>query len=161
MTEDISEVFDHYRVAARTIWNTAFWPDSDFRDWDSVDRFDEIQRLLFSALVLDKVGKEWPLQNLFRSAISFFRIAPRSEATILIQNPRSENATGYWDHPVNRIKPGEAELLFIGYFDWDRMDYADLRYYHVRIASFDSHAEVVGREALIERWHAAVHLVDV
>jgi A/G-specific adenine glycosylase len=36
---------------------------------------------------------------------------------------------------VNQIKPGNAELLFIAYFDWNRLDYADLRYYRVKIAS--------------------------
>lgn len=78
----------------------------------------------------------------------------------MIQNPRSERDRGYWDHPVNRIKPGDAELLFIVYFAWNRLDYADLRYYRVKIATFDAHSEVVGREALIDRQHAAVHIIN-
>jgi hypothetical protein len=156
---DVSSIFDHYRVSARAIWNTAFWPDPDFRNWDSIDRFDEMQRLLFDWLVLEKVDREWPLQDLFRNAIPFFQIIPRGHEPILIQNPRPEG-TGYWDHPVNSIKPGQAELLFIQYFDWDRMDYADLRYYRVKIAAFETQPELVGREALIDREHAAVHLVD-
>ena len=45
--KDVSDVFDHYRNSARAIWNTAFWPDADLRNWDSVDSFDEIQRILF------------------------------------------------------------------------------------------------------------------
>jgi hypothetical protein len=40
------------------------------------------------------------------------------------------------------------------------MDYIDRRYYRVKIASFDTHPELVGREALIERQHTAVHLTD-
>jgi hypothetical protein len=55
--KDISSVFDHYRVSAKTIWNIAFWPDADFRNWDSVEQFDEIQKILFSELVLWKVAK--------------------------------------------------------------------------------------------------------
>ena len=51
-------------------------------------------------------------------------------------------------------------MQFIAYFDWDQMDYIDLRYYRVKIASFDAHPELVGREALIERQHATVHLSD-
>jgi hypothetical protein len=158
--KDVSGIFDHYRVSARAIWNTAFWPDADFRNWDSIERFDEIQELLFDELVLAKIGKEWPLKNIFRNAIPFFRIIPRSQAPIMIQNPRSETATGYWDHPVNTIEPGQAELQFIAYFDWNRMDYADLRYYRVKIAGFEAHPELVGREALIDREHTAVHLTD-
>jgi len=159
-TKDISGIFDHYRVSARAIWNTAFWPDADLRNWDSVEEFDEIQKIFFSELVLRRVAREWPVNDLFEKAIPFFRVAPSSDAPIMIQNPRSTKETGYWDHPLNRVKQGEAELLFIAYFDWNRMDYADLRYYRVRIARFDAHSEVVGRDALIEREHAAVHIIN-
>jgi len=76
----------------------------------------------------------------------------------MIQSPRPGAPTGYWDDPVNLVKPGQVELLFIAYFDWDEMDYIDLRYYRVKIASIDTHSELVGREALIERQHAAIHL---
>jgi hypothetical protein len=158
--KDISSAFDHYRVSARAIWNTAFWPDADFRNWDSVEQFDEIQRLLFRELVLGKVGREWPLENLFENAIPFFHVVPSCDAPIMIQNPRSEKDSGYWDHPVNRVNPTEAELHFIAYFDWNRMDYADLRYYRVKITSFNAHSEVVGREALIDREHATVHIIN-
>ena len=78
----------------------------------------------------------------------------------MVQNPRSEAATGYWDHPVNSIKPGQPELLLIAYFDWNRLDYADLRYYRARITSFETQPELAGREALIDREPAAVHLIN-
>jgi hypothetical protein len=160
--EDISSVFDHYRSSARAIWNTAFWPDPDFRNWDSIDQFHEVEKLLFQELVLAKVDREWPLCDLFVNAIPFFHIAPSivHGTPILIQNPRPGAPTGYWDDPVNLIKPRQAELLFVAYFDWNEMDYIDPRYYRVKIASFDAHSELVGREALIERQHAAVHLTN-
>ena len=160
--KDVSSIFDHYRMSARTIWNTAFWPDQDFRNWDSIDQFHQIEKLLFQELVLAKVDREWPLQDIFGNAIPFFHLVPSSVhgATILIQKPRPEKPTGYWDDPVNFVKPGQAELLFIAYFEWDQMDYIDLRYYRVKIASFDAHSELVGREALIERQHAAIHLMN-
>ena len=71
VVEDISPVFDHNRVSARAIWNNAFWPDADLRDWDSVEQFGEIQRILFSELVLRKVAREWPTQDIFQNAIPF------------------------------------------------------------------------------------------
>jgi len=157
--EDISSVFDHYRVSARSIWNTAFWPDVDFRNWDSIDQFKEIQRILFSELVLAKVGRDWPVQDIFRVSIPFFRVVPHFEAApIMIQNPRPGAPSGYWDHPVNRVSPGEVEMHFLRYFDWDDLDYVDFRYYLVKIARFDSQAELVSREALIERAHARVYI---
>lgn len=160
--KDVSGIFDHYRISARAIWNTAFWPDEDFRNWDSIDQFHEIEKLLFQELVLAKVDREWPLQDLFKNTIPFFRVVPSLAhgTPIMIQSPRPGKPTGYWDDPVSLVKPGQAELLFIAYFDWDQMDYIDLRYYRVKIASFDTHSELVGREALIEHQRAAVHLVD-
>lgn len=158
---EISGVFDHYRASARAIWNTAFWSDPDFRNWDSIDQFHQIEKLLFQELVLAKVDREWPLQSLFQNAIPFLRVVPAiADGTpIMIQKPRPGAHSGYWDDPVNLVKPSEIELQFIAYFDWNRMDYIDLRYYRVKIASFDAHPDLVGREALIERQHAAVYLL--
>jgi hypothetical protein len=39
------------------------------------------------------------------------------------------------------------------------MDYIDLQYYRAKIASFDANPDVIGREALIERQHATIHLL--
>lgn len=160
--KEITTVFDHYRVNARTIWNTAFWPDPDFRNWDSIEQFHEIEKILFGELVLAKVDQKWSSSDLFVNAIPFFQIVPSivHGTPIMIQKPRSGASTGYWDDPINLIKLGEAELQFIAYFDWNQMDYIDLRYYRVRIASFDSHPELVGREALVEHRHAAVYLTN-
>lgn len=158
---DISSIFDHYRISARGIWNTAFWPDPEFRNWDSVDRFNEIQRILFCELVLAKLGREWPVHDVLRIPIPFLLVVPSSDSVpIMIQNPRPDRPTGYWDHPVNRISPGEVEMHFLEYFDWNRLDYADFRYYRVKIARFDNKLELVGREALIDRQHAGVWLVE-
>jgi len=160
--KDVSSVFDHYRMSARAIWNTAFWPDQDFRNWDSIDQFHEIEKLLFQELVLAKVDREWPLQDIFRNAIQFFHVVPSvlHGTPIMIQSSRPGAPTGYWDDPVKLVQPGQAELLFILYFDWNAMDYIDLRYYRAKIASFDAHSELVGREALLEHEHATIHLMN-
>jgi hypothetical protein len=78
----------------------------------------------------------------------------------MIQNPRPGDPTGYWDHPVKCIGPEEAEMHFVDYFDWDRLDYVDFQHYHVIIAKFDAHPELVGREALIDRRRASVHMTE-
>ena len=157
---DVSDIFDHYREAARAIWNTGFWPLPELRDWDSIDRFDQIQRILFDSLILVRIDKDWPIESIFRTPIPFLRVVPRHHVPIMIQNPRSDRQTGYWDHPVNQIDPDDAELHFIAYFDWDQMDYVDLRYYRAEIAKFEAHSELVGREVLIDRFHAKTFLSD-
>lgn len=93
--KDVSSIFDHFRVSARAIWNTAFWPDPELRNWDSIAQFDEIQRILFNELVLGKLDREWPFPDLFRTAIPFFRVSPSGQVPIMVQNLRSETETGY------------------------------------------------------------------
>jgi len=94
---DVSGIFDHYCTSARTIWNTAFWPDPDFRNWDSIDEFHEVEKRLFQGLVLAMVDKEWPLQDLFECAIPFFQLVPKipQGTPIMIQNPRPEAPAGH------------------------------------------------------------------
>lgn len=69
--EDITAIFDHYRVSARSIWNTAFWPDADLHEWDFVDAFDDIQRTLFDSLVLSKLDMEFPGKICFANPFRF------------------------------------------------------------------------------------------
>jgi hypothetical protein len=40
------------------------------------------------------------------------------------------------------------------------LDCADLRYYGVKIIRFNAHSDVIGREALIDRYHSAVQLAE-
>src|ERR1700722_5094042 len=88
--KDVSNIFDHYRMSARAIWNTAFWPDQEFRNWDSIDQFHQIEQLLFQVLVLARVGRAWPSQKLFENAIPFFHVVPSlvHGTPIMIQSPR-------------------------------------------------------------------------
>lgn len=158
---DVSKILDHYRESARSLWNHGFWEDVDLQNWDAVEQFDELQRNLFTELVLGKLGREWPRDDIFRLPIPFLKVVPSIQsAPIMIQNPRPDRPSGYWDHPLNRLSPGDAQLQFLKYFDWNRLDYVDFRYYQVKIESFGANAELPGREALIERQHAVVYLVD-
>ena len=81
-------------------------PDQDFRNWDSIDQFHQIEKLLFQELVLAKVDREWPLQDLFENTIPFFPVVPSLAhgTPIMIQSPRPGAPTGYWDDPVSQDK---------------------------------------------------------
>jgi hypothetical protein len=158
--KDITEVLDHFRISARAVWNNAFWPDPDCRNWDSADQFREIERILFQQLVLEKFEIDHFHHDVFRVPVPAIQIAPSNETRIMIQKPRPNAATGYWDDPVNTISPGQAELHFIEFFDWNHMDYRDFRYYHAEIAKFNDHPELVGREALLDRQSGRAFLKD-
>ena len=159
--KDVTAIFDHYRVSARSVWNTAFWPDPGFRNWDSVEQFQSIERILFDALVLAKLDKAIPADEIFRKPVNFFRVSPSSPSVpFLIQRPRPEAPAGYWDDPIDRVSAGKVDMRFLGFFDWDKLDYRDLEYYRVWIAAFDDQPHLVGREALIERQYVSVLLIE-
>jgi hypothetical protein len=117
--ENVTAIFDHYRISARSVWNTAFWPDAELRDWDFVDDFRSIERILFNALVLAKVDKAFPGEDIFRKPIPFFQVSPSSPSIpIMIQCPRPNAPRGYWDDPVDQVAAGKIEMHFLGFFDW-------------------------------------------
>ncbi len=139
------------------MWNTAFWPDPELRDWDFVEDFRSIEKILFSALVLAKLKETFQWDEIFQEPIPFVQVAPSTVSVpIMIGCPRPDAPSGYWDDPVNRVGLGQVEMNFIAFFDWNRLDYRDLQYYRVRIARFDAEPHLVGREALIERQYASV-----
>jgi len=150
--QKVTERFVIYRNAARSVWNTAFWPYEELRNWDSRDRFEEIKRILFEAIVLDE--RRSP-------SASRFLLAPKGEGVpILIEQPRPSDANRYWDAPVTTLKSGEATLEYVDFFDWDLLDCSDFRYYKAKIKEFAMHPELTGREALVEVVDVDIYLED-
>jgi hypothetical protein len=160
---DITNLMDHYRIVARSIWNTGFWPDPELRNWDSWEQFEQIKKLLFIALVaggLEEIGGPSDMATTSGPTIRVVPFPPE-RVPIMIHLPREGDRNWYWDDPVREVAATEAELHFLDYFDWDKMNYVDFRYYRVRIASFASRPHLLGREALLEHQHAKVFVSSV
>jgi len=155
---EITNLFDHYRVVARSIWNTGFWSEPELQNWDSRDQFEQITRLLFKALVVARVvgGHCCDLSSLPPDHAYYVVPMGTGPVPISIERPREGDRNHYWDDPVGEVKSTEVELHFLDYFDWDEMGYIDFQYYQVRIAAFPSQPHLVGRDALIEHLHAKV-----
>jgi hypothetical protein len=123
-------------------------------------RFRSLERILFDALVLAKLNKVIPVEDIFRKPIPFFSVAAAFPSIpIKIQCPRPEAPSGYWDDPIDRVTPA-VELRFLEFFDWNQLDYRDLQYYRVSISRFDEQPHLVGREAPIERQYVKALLVE-
>jgi len=43
--QNLTEVFQHYRLALRAIWNRNFWSDADLRHSNSADHFARLKPL--------------------------------------------------------------------------------------------------------------------
>ncbi|MGA8739697.1 MAG: hypothetical protein WB561_00765 [Terracidiphilus sp.] len=160
MTEelkDVTAIFDHYRVSAREIWNTAFWPDPEFREGFYIGQFEWIAKILFDTLVLAKLDVEFSDEDLFHKPIPFFHVIPNSTgAPIMIAVPHPPGTATYWGDPVTRIPQEGVELHFIEFFDWRQMAVLEFQYYKVRIERFDEHPHLAGRDALIEKQYVKV-----
>jgi hypothetical protein len=61
---------------------------------------------------------------------------------------RASPRTGYWDDPVNRILPDEAQLEFVRFLDWDELAPRDFSVVEVQVADFLKHPKLAGRYAL-------------
>jgi hypothetical protein len=70
-------------------------------------------------------------------------------AELIAMINRAIPATGYWDHPVQKVKSEEADLWLISFLDWDEIGFRDMRYLRVRIVA-SPNKELIGRDALIE-----------
>ena len=158
---DITDLLDHYRVVARSIWNTGFWSDPDLRNWDSWDQFEQIKRLLFKALVVARLG-EGHCCDLGSLPDHIYHVVPLEPGPVPVRigRPREGDTNRYWDDPVGEVEASDVGLHFLDYFDWNCMAYVDFPYYLVRIVAFVPQPHLVGREALLECRHAKVLLAD-
>ncbi len=154
---EISELMDHYRDSARHVWNTAFWPFPERRNWDARAQFDQIKTLLFKSLVVSSLV-DTACCDLASLPDVTLRVVPRAggPVPIMIEHPRAGDRNHYWDDPVREVEASAVELHFLDYFDWDSLAIADFRYYRVRIAAFPTQPRLAGREALLEYSHAGV-----
>lgn len=151
---DITDSVNRYREAVRHLWNTAFRATPV--NWDTHDRFSRVATELFSALVLEPAGaSEQQLPEMFeRNPAHFQRIAisPASDQIPILIN-RELQSHGYWDHPINTLRKGDAEIRLSRFFDWDELGERDFHYALVYIVSWRNHDELANRFALAECGH--------
>ena len=142
--DTVTQAFQKYRIAARLIWNLFFLPNPELAGWDGRDQFERIKGLLFESLVLGSVSVDMERVR--------FVVVPRAEAgvPIRIESPRQDDRNHYWDHPISTLKPSDATLEFLDFFDFDPIGYLDFRYVRTRICDFPAHSDLVGREALLD-----------
>lgn len=161
--EDVTHLFDTYRECVRHLWNTYYRPIAEpGQDWDLRDEFVDVTREIFSSLVLRPLeifeGRLTPEYAAVPAPLPNFQIAPVIDHGTPILINRDLPSSGYWDHPISKIKPNEVELHFLTYFDFDKLGYREYRYIQVLIHASAPYPEIVGRLALVETQHARIVL---
>jgi hypothetical protein len=145
--KDVTEIFETYRECARHIRNTYFSTRAS-KDWNTIEDFEEVDDILFKKIIIDRVINSY--SSHFKEIIenNTFLIVPNgSRMPLMISR---EKTGGYWDYPIEYLEPGDAEIAFRRYFDWDQHGLIDYRYYYGVILSSSKYPELAGHEVLIE-----------
>jgi len=163
--QDITQQITSYLEAKRHLWNTYFRTRiKSIKECHPLDEYEEIDRLLFSALVLGDLKQFLPDNFVFgRDIIPFLKIVPNPEIDgfeLMITDPTVEKYVK-WNKPVEvKINAG-VEFTFIELFEWDRYGFVNYPYYLTKITKYPDSPELVQQNALIEIGKAKVICDDV
>jgi len=159
--DEITPLMLRYREAARTIWN-GFLREEPYDSRGSHD-WEALKQVLFVALVLRNCGHDDCAAALLSPGrygfswvkpMTHLRVVPTTEVPVMIS--RNPSGGTYWDHPVDRLGPEDADLRFIDFFDFGESGYIDFRYYLVNIEKCARHPALAGHQALVDVAHAKV-----
>jgi hypothetical protein len=160
--KDITNKLFTYLEAKRHLWNTYFLPAfSSLRECSPLDEYEEIDRLLFSALVLKDINKNLELESDFNfgaTPFPYLIVVPEegiSKMDILV----CPSSSGKWEF-VNLSLNKNIQFSFIEFFEWDRYSYTTYPYFRVKIEKCDIRQDIVGWDALIETKNARVFFVE-
>lgn len=158
MSKDVTELFETYRECARHLRNTYF-STRESGDWEAVEDFDEVAKVLFQRLVLYKLNDSY--DGSLDRAVEDNRLSIVSHGDRMpLMISRDKGGGGYWDNPVRMLKRDDAKIAFKSYFDWDQHGLIDLRYYHGVILECTKHPDLVGHEVLIETIYGRIIFED-
>jgi hypothetical protein len=160
--KDVTQIFETYRECARHLRNTYF-STRDNEDWDLIEDFEEVARVLFERLVLVQLAEERFCDGKFEPEIgrmimgNTIMIVPGSTGmTVMISRDKSGGGNRYWDHPITHLETDDVEIVFREYFDWDHFDLIDFRYYLGTIVTSSKYPEIIGHQVLVETIYAKV-----
>lgn len=159
--KDITRLLNHYRECVRHLWNVYFLDEEPSTvDWDLSDEYEEICEKLFSSLVLARIGRtESKKARAFERSLeplTFLRIIPLANNGVPIHINREKIPSPYWDHPKTLIKPDEADMRFIDFFDFGTLGFREFEYCRVRIVASTANPDLVGHDALLQCNHVTI-----
>ena len=156
---DITDILLEYREAKRHLWNTYFLGRvHSLRDCGALDHYEQIDRHLFYALVLEELNMGSHEIKVFREEpLTFLKIVPRDGQgdVPLIVGETGEGRNRVWNDQTPLLASG-FELEFIEFFEWDRYGDVSFPYLRGRIVALPKHTDLIGRECLVETHRANV-----
>jgi hypothetical protein len=144
----LDAALNQFRLASRELFNHYFRASDTGHDeaWCLVERFREVEEILFHKLVTEPFALEKVGYGEAQSRISVALRNGMETAPVMVNR---DVDSGYWDHPLVKV-PRDAEMVFVGFFDWDPLSYRDNQYVRVQLISWPGYPETHGKHALIE-----------
>jgi len=156
----ITQEINVFREALRHLWNSYLRIGAD---WDTVDMFCNIFRMLFSKHIVSRLEINAPPIPVDDSGeyIPQYRIIMEGSGKLPLLVNRDIPPSGSWDHPTHWIPPEvEYDIRPISFFDYDVIGWRMLEFYRARIVNCESKPELIGRDALIRCDYVDIEVVD-
>lgn len=152
MRTDCTQSFRRYRELFRMIWNGYFASEPALCEPEPHFLFHDAAARLFEALIFLPFSIYVNVSDRYRPGMSgdFMVHIAVTEASLAVNARLQSEPVTIYGRPTLPVRPGEAELRFISFFDWDEMGPRQFSFLEVRIERLDSHPDLVGRHAIID-----------
>jgi hypothetical protein len=140
---------NRFRLASRDLFNQYFCisgSGSHEEAWLLVERFREIEEILFQKLVTEPASLT---RKRYGDAQPEIIVGLRSGIDTAPVMMNRDVDSGYWDHPLTNV-PRDAAMVFISFFDWDQIAYRDNQFVRMQVTSWPGHPEVTGKHVLLD-----------
>ena len=124
--KDVTSCLNSYRECVRHLWNVHFLDAAAHSSgkWAVRDEFDDACQMLFASLVVEPLGLAAasdarhmlsPNRSSAPQVLRWLHVVPRETSVgvpiMINRDPRQSD--GYWDYPVERVLPADANLRFV------------------------------------------------
>jgi hypothetical protein len=160
---DVTDLFFEYLEAKRHIWNTHFVNKAiSLRECRFLDAYEEIDRQLFTGLVLDELRlPRLPKEHVVGVApLETFMVRPKWErVAVMAGDPQAGSRNTQFHSPVV-IEATGSDFSFIEFFEWDRYSYVSYPYILARAIKCPAMPDLVTKNCLIETKDVKLFLRD-
>jgi hypothetical protein len=151
--QKIEKALYRYRDAKQLLWNNYFYSDSlDLVKTEPIETFTQIDRLLFSGIVLVPCGISLP-EPYFpgMTAIPGIRFSQSTDMRQLNVHLRPYRETGKGDWELKTFDWIKGlKMEFIDFFQWDSYSYLCMNQMLGRVVACSTHHELVGMEVILD-----------
>lgn len=156
---DVTDVFDHYRLTSRDLWNRGFWAIKSIRPLTRLQTvFGSINRMLFETLVLERLAID---HEIFRNDEGWAdALMVESTSPLFTLNVLQPRSNGGFDAERDcLVSATGVQMKFVEYFVWGYHGYVDIEHILVKIVLSKDTPELTNRYALIETRFAKIILL--